>query len=79
MKNSLTDLHDHLMAQVEALRDESLKGDELAEEVERSKAVSAVAKQIIDNSKTVLEAKKLEIEHSRHPVTLPKMLTGSNG
>ncbi|MCY4479128.1 MAG: hypothetical protein OXB97_04485 [Rhodospirillales bacterium] len=79
MKNTLTDLHNHLMAQVEALRDDSLEGDDLKSEIERSKAVSAVAKSIIENSRNVLEAKKLQIDQSRGPVSIPRMLTGDDG
>ena len=49
MKNSLGDLHDYLFAQLERLSDEDLKGEELQQEIVRSKAVSTVASQIIQN------------------------------
>lgn len=58
MKNKLEDLNDHLFVQLERLNEESLKGDKLAEEINRSKAIAGVATQIIDNAKLVLEAHK---------------------
>lgn len=58
MKNKLTDLNDHLFCALERLNDEKIKGDKLAEEVERSKAITGVAREIIANGKLVLEAQK---------------------
>ncbi len=58
MKNKLTDLNNHLFAQMERLSDEDLKGDKLTEEIERSRAVSQIAGQIIGNATLVLNAQK---------------------
>lgn len=58
MKNKLSDLNNHLFAQLERLSDEKLKGDKLSEEIVRAKAVSGIAQQIIANANTVLEAHK---------------------
>jgi hypothetical protein len=63
VKNKLTDLNNHLFAQVERLSDEGLKGKELAEEIERGKAISGVAKDIIANAALVLDAQKVALEH----------------
>ncbi|WP_275375037.1 hypothetical protein, partial [Xenorhabdus bovienii] len=59
MKNNLEDLHNHLFAQLERLSDESLQGEELKTEIARSKAVSAVANQIVENGKLALMVRKM--------------------
>ena len=56
MKNKLTDLNNHLFEQLERLNDDDLKGDALAEEINRSKAITGVAAQIIGNAKLALDA-----------------------
>ena len=56
MKNKLADLNNHLFASLERLGDESLSGDKLKDEIERSKAVAGVAREIIQNGKLVLTA-----------------------
>lgn len=55
MKNKLIDLNNHLFAEIERLSDEDLKGDELAQEITRAKAVSNVATQIINNGQLALK------------------------
>lgn len=58
MKNQLTDLNNHLFAQLERLSDEGLSGDQLAEEIQRSDAITKVAGKVIDNGTLVLNASK---------------------
>lgn len=48
MKNSLTDLNNHLFAQLERLNDEDLDGEALEKEIARSKAIGDMAGKIID-------------------------------
>ncbi|WP_428242997.1 hypothetical protein [Gynuella sp.] len=62
MKNKLSDLNNHLFAQLERLSDESLKGEELEREINRSNAVTTVSREIISNANTVLKAEQLRIE-----------------
>ena len=73
MKDTLGDLNNHLFMQLERLNDEDLKGDKLTEEIERSKAVTNVAKEIIANANIVLQAKKYTTEYLSE---VPKMLEG---
>lgn len=63
MKNKLIDLNNHLFAQLERLNDESLKGDDLQEEIERSKAVTGVSKEVVSNARLVLDAEKHKREY----------------
>lgn len=62
MKNTLGDLNDHLFAQMERLGDEDLKGDELKNECERSKAMTSVSRNIIDNASLALKAEEMRFE-----------------
>lgn len=55
MKNKLTDLNNHLFAQLERLGDEDIKGDELKDEIERGKSMASVAKEIVSNAKLALD------------------------
>lgn len=63
MKNKLIDLNNHLFAALERLGNEELKGDELAAEVERSKAIQGIASQVVGNAKLVFDAKRLQLEY----------------
>jgi hypothetical protein len=71
MKNKLIDLNNHLFAQLERLSDEETVGEKLSEEIERSRAVGGVARNIIDNARLALDAQKAMGESVR---TLPPML-----
>ena len=56
IRNKLSDLNDHLFAQMERLGEEDLNDDEMDREIERAKAVTNVAQQIIANGNLVLKA-----------------------
>lgn len=56
MSNQLTDLNDTLFKQLDRLADSKITGDKLREEIDRTKAITGVAVQIIDNAKLALEA-----------------------
>ncbi len=76
MKNTLGDLNNHLFMQLERLNDEDVKGEQLTEEIERSKAITNIAKEIIANGTLVLQAKKLQDNKMNIDDKLPKMLEG---
>ena len=63
MKNTLGDLNNHLFAQLERLGDEDLKGEELLEEINRAKAVTGLASQIVANGTLVLKGRELQLEY----------------
>lgn len=56
MKNTLTDLNNHLFAQMERLSEELLNLEQLAFEAERSKSLTIIARTIVDNARLVLDA-----------------------
>ena len=74
MRNTLGDLNNHLFAQLERLSDEELQGDKLKEELQRSKAIEGIAREIISNANIVLQAKKHTTEYMAE--NMPKMLEG---
>lgn len=59
MKNNLSDLNNHLFAQIERLGDEDLKGEKLKEEINRAKAMAGIATQIVHTAKITVDAMKL--------------------
>ena len=63
MKNKLSDLNNHLFAQLERLSDEYVKGEELEQEIRRAEAVCGVASQIIENGNLALKAEKMRQEY----------------
>lgn len=58
MKNKLVDLNNHLFESLERLMDDDLTDEQLEKEVQRSRAVTSVAKTIIQNSQLALNAAK---------------------
>ena len=78
MKNKLTDLNDHLFAQLERLSDEDLTAEEIAHEVSRTDAIVKVSEQIIGNATIVLRGAELLAEHGGKG-TFEHMLPMLNG
>jgi hypothetical protein len=63
MKNKLSDLNDHLFAQLERLSDETLSAEQLAQEVQRADAIVSVSDQIVSNANLQLAAVKIIAAH----------------
>jgi len=63
MKNKLTDLNDHLFAQLERLTNEDLSPEQIEAEVRRTDAVVAIADQIVGNAELALKAARLYADH----------------
>ncbi|EOV1173334.1 hypothetical protein ACOLZ1_002867 [Vibrio fluvialis] len=64
MKNQLTDFNNHLFAQIERLSEEGLKGQALEMEVARTKAITSVSQQIVNNAQLVLQGTKFKAEYA---------------
>ena len=75
-RNTLGDLNNHLFMQLERLGDEDLSGDDLLKEIARSKAISDIAKNVIENANVVLQAKKYANELIDDNDSMPVMLEG---
>lgn len=63
MKNKLTDLNDHLFAQLERLGEEGLTQEALERETQRTSAIIGVSEQIINNAQVALNAAELVAKH----------------
>lgn len=74
MQNKLSDLNNHLFAELERLGDEDLTGDQLTEEISRAKAVADIASQVISNGTLILKAKLAADGTNSADFSLPKML-----
>lgn len=56
MKNKLSDLNNHLFAQMERLQNEELDREGLITEIARAKSVAMISNQIVSNARLVLDA-----------------------
>lgn len=63
MKNKLSDLSDHLFAQIERLGDEDLDAERIESEAKRADAIVSVADQIIRNADLQLKAVTILANH----------------
>lgn len=75
MKNTLTDLNNHLFAQLERLSDEDLKEEALDTEIKRAEAVSKVSSEIIKNGELQYKVMKHTDEYGyNRKKQIPEML-----
>lgn len=73
MKNTLTDLNNHLFMCLERLNEENMSDEQLEKEVKRCEAVSKIASTIVANSNTQLSAFKYANEYGIYK-TLPQTI-----
>lgn len=77
-KNKLTDLNDHLFAELERLGDEELTDDELESELKRAREISKTAQAIISNGNLLLRAAEFNDQRLDADAKLPKLLGGDS-
>ncbi|BAK66840.1 conserved hypothetical protein [Sphingobium sp. SYK-6] len=63
MKNKLTDLNDHLFAQLERLSEEGLSSEQIEAEVTRADAIVSIADQIVRTADLQLKAVTVLANH----------------
>lgn len=63
MKNKLSDLNNHLFAQIERLADEDLTSEKILDEVKRADAIVALSDQIVRNADLQLKAVTVLANH----------------
>lgn len=84
MKNTLTDLNNHLFEQLERLNDDELSGEELDKELRRADGMTKIAAQIIQNGelafRTMVHVDEYGYNTNRDRGSIPAMLEtkGSN-
>ena len=74
MKNSLSDLNNILFEQIEWLNDDEVMEQFSDQEIERAKAISSVANQIIQNAALQLQAAKFMDESAISNKEMPAVL-----
>lgn len=76
MKNKLVDLNNHLFAQLERLSDDDLEGEKLSDEIQRTKAITSVANNIVANARLALDAK---VSIQENMIKQPPLMLGADG
>lgn len=77
MPHKITDLNEHLFAQLDRLDDDTLTPEQIEKEVDRTHAIVAVSEQIIRSANVSLEVAKLVGEYGAEVRTgLPLLENG---
>lgn len=63
MKNKLSDLNDHLFAQLERLSEEGISAEQIEQEAKRGEALVAVSEQILKNADLTFKAATFVAQH----------------
>ena len=67
MKNRLSDLNNHLFAQIERLSDEGISAEDLEREYKRAEAIVAVSDQIVQNANLQIRAAEIVNRYGINP------------
>lgn len=70
MANTLTDLNNHLFAQLDRLAKDNLTPEQIEQESQRATAIVDLADSITRNADLQLKAAKLYAEHGQHVLPL---------
>lgn len=76
--NKLGDLNDMLFNQLVRLDEDDIDKDTLNKEIERSRAMTMIAGNIISNAEVVLKATKYKSDSMDANLKLPRLLDQSN-
>lgn len=71
MKNKLTDLNNHLFAELERLSDEDMTDEQLDKELKRAEAIGKISAQVISNGHLALNTAKFRDEYGDRDVSAP--------
>lgn len=71
MKNKLTDLNNHLFAELERLSDGDMTDEQLDKELKRAEANGKISAQVISNGHLTLNAARLKAEYDGGAVSTP--------
>lgn len=78
-KNRLSDLNDHLFAQIERLADEDLTPEQIDQEVKRGYTIIAAADQILRHATLKMQAAKMMTDYDgRDPTHMLKGLVDAD-
>lgn len=75
-KESILDLNSYLFEQLNRITNDDLKGEELRDEIERSRAVCGVAETIVKNASLALKVAQFADSVGTTSEALPDLLTG---
>jgi len=78
-KNKLSDLNDHLFAQIERLSDENLTAAEIEMEAKRGAAIVDVADQILRGAALKVQAAKILSDHQLDPSSMLQAIENKSG
>lgn len=73
MKNRLSDLNNHLFAQLERLGEEGLTAERIDQEAKRADAIVALSDQLVNTARLQLQAVKIIADHGdrfKHQLTM---------